>query len=113
MHELSLAQGIVEAVERTAVRAGLSRVCVVRVAVGELAGVDVGALRFAWRSVSATPLLAGAGLEIESPSGEAWCIDCARTVPLHRFGDACPRCGGGRLLVTGGRDLKVIDLEGI
>lgn len=113
MHELSLAEGIVDAVERAAARAGISRVRVVRVAVGELAGVDVGALRFAWTSVSATPLLAGAALEIESPSGRAWCLDCAGTVPLHRFGDACPRCGGRRLLATGGRELRVLDLEGI
>lgn len=112
MHELSLAEGIVRAVVATAQREGITRVRSVRVAVGELAGVDIAALQFAWRSVSRTLVLQGATLQIEVPPGEAWCLDCAQTVRLARLGNACPRCGGNRLLATGGRELKVLDFEG-
>ena len=112
MHEVSLAEGIANAVAATAEREGITRVQSVRVAVGELAGVDVAALQFAWRSVSTTPLFLGATLEIEVPPGEAWCLDCAQSVRLARWGNACPRCGGFRLLARGGRELKVLDFEG-
>ena len=41
MHEVSLAQGIVDVVTRNAKRAGIIKVNDVRVAVGKLAGVDI------------------------------------------------------------------------
>ena len=99
MHELSLCEGIVSAVERTAERHGVDRVASVRVAVGQLAGVDIPSLEFAWRSVTMTGPLTGAKLVVERPE----------TVPLGRFGDACPKCGGFRLIPNGGTELKVLD----
>ena len=38
MHEMSIAEGIIEIVERTAGRSGVTRVKEVRIEVGELAG---------------------------------------------------------------------------
>lgn len=109
MHELSLCEGIVSAVERTAERHGVDRVASVRVAVGRLAGVDIPSLEFAWRSVTMTGPLTGARLVVERPEGTAYCTDCGETVPLGRFGDACPKCGGFRLIPNGGTELKVLD----
>ncbi len=111
MHEVSLAEGIVEAVAKTATAEAVSRVLSVRVAVGELAGVDCDALQFAWASVTREGLLKGSRLVIERPAGEAWCMDCAKTVPLHRHGDACPDCGGWHLTPVAGHELKVLDFE--
>ncbi len=109
MHELSLCEGIVSAVERTAERHGISRVASVRVAVGRLAGVDIPSLEFAWHSVTMTGPLTGAKLVIERPEGTAFCTDCGETVPLAKFGDPCPKCGGFRLIPNGGTELKVLD----
>ena len=109
MHELSLCEGIVSAVERTAERHGISRIASVRVAVGRLAGVDIPSLEFAWRSVTMTGPLTGAKLVIERPEGTAFCTDCGETVPLAKFGDVCPKCGGFRLIPNGGTELKVLD----
>ena len=44
MHELSIAEGIIEIVERTAAANNVGRVKKVRVAIGELAGVDIPSL---------------------------------------------------------------------
>ena len=41
MHEMSIAEGIIEIVERTAKANGVTRVKEVRIEVGELAGVDI------------------------------------------------------------------------
>lgn len=109
MHELSLCEGIVSAVERTAERHGVAKIESVRVAVGRLAGVDIPSLEFAWRSVTMTGPLTGAKLVIERPKGTAYCTDCGETVPLAKFGDACPKCGGFRLIPNGGTELKVLD----
>lgn len=111
MHEVSIAEGIVDAVTKTAHRGNIRRVVSVRVAVGELAGVDCDALQFAWDSVTRGGLLKGARLVIDRPAGTAWCMDCAKTVPLHRHGEACPSCGGWHLTPVAGHELKVLDFE--
>lgn len=110
MHELSIAEGIIEVVERTAQQNGVARVKKVRIAVGELAGVDIPSLRFAWDSVTKMGVAQGAELEIERPLGQAWCMDCSVAVPLKKFGDPCPHCGGFHLTPTGGRDMRVLEL---
>ena len=69
------------------------------------AAVSLGALTV--ESRPGEPL--NAVLEIERPKGEAWCLDCCRTVPMARYGDPCPICGGYRLTATGGTEMRVIE----
>lgn len=109
MHEMSIAEGILDAVSRTALEPG-ETVTEVRVAVGELAGVDVDALLFAWDSVKRGTPADGSRLAVERPPGRAWCMACGKTVEMHRHGDACPLCGGYQLIANQGHELKVLDL---
>ena len=110
MHELSLAEGIIDIVERTAKANNVHRVKKVRIAVGELDGVDIENMVFAWLSVRRGGCADQAELEIERPAGRAWCIDCSKEVPLKRYGDPCPICSGYHLSAIGGTELKVIDI---
>ena len=90
MHEVSIAEGILSAVESTLVNEPDAKVSSVTVNIGELAGVESQALLFAWDSVVRGTLAEGAKLVIEQVAGEAWCMKCAKNVPLHRHGDPCP-----------------------
>ena len=112
MHELSIAEGIIDVVTRTANANALSKIKSVRVAIGQLAGVEIEALRFAWVSARRDSVAEEAELVIERPQGKAWCMDCEKTVPLPRYGEACPFCGGYHLSATGGTELKVLDIVG-
>ena len=111
MHEVSIAEGILSAVESTLVNEPDAKVSSVTVNIGELAGVESQALLFAWDSVVRGTLAEGAKLVIEQVAGEAWCMKCAKNVPLHRHGDPCPECGSFQLLATQGHELKVLDIE--
>lgn len=107
MHELSIAEGIIDIVERTARANNVRRVKRVEAAVGELAAVDPAALFFAWESVRKGGPADTAELVLTPVPGAAWCHICAETVPLHRYGDPCPKCGGYQMTATGGDELKV------
>lgn len=109
MHETSIAEGILDAVRKTPL-ADNEIVTEVRVAVGELAGVDIDALLFAWESVKRHSVAHESKLVIERPPGKAWCMHCSQTVELHRHGDPCPICGGFQLFANQGHELKVLDL---
>ena len=112
MHELSIAEGTIDVVTKTARTNSLNKIKTVRVAIGELAGVEIEALRFAWISARLDSVASDAQLVIERPKGEAWCMDCAKTVPLPRYSEPCPFCGGYHLTATGGTELKVLEIVG-
>lgn len=111
MHEVSLAGGILRLVEDAAVRESFSRVTLLRLSAPALAGVEVRALRFALEALSPGTVLDGARVDIEEPPGEAWCLDCGTSVEIAVRGDACPQCAGYKLQVTGGTELRVIDMR--
>jgi hydrogenase nickel incorporation protein HypA/HybF len=110
VHELSLAAEILRLVQAAAAREHFQRVAMLRLEAGALAGVEVGALRFALDAVALGTCLAGARIDIEEPAGRAWCEHCAGEVQIASRADPCPSCGGVPLRPTGGNALRVLDL---
>lgn len=111
MHEMALCQNILQVLEEQAAEQGYAAVKTVWLEIGPLAGVEQEALRFGFDAAASGTLADQAELMIVETQGEAWCDSCAKTVPIrHRF-DACPRCGGYQLQVTGGDELRIKELE--
>jgi hydrogenase nickel incorporation protein HypA/HybF len=111
MHELSLAESVLKIAEETAHAQGYARVKAVWLEIGALSQVEPEAMRFCFDAVARDSLVAGARLEIVATPGTAWCMGCSASVPLQTLYDDCPRCGGRQLQVTGGRELRVKELE--
>lgn len=111
MHEMAIAESMLEIVESTARRSGATRVKVVRLEIGALAHIAPDALRFCFDAVTRGGIADGAELAIVATPGAAWCMPCAETVPLERLGDACPRCGSYQLSVAEGDEMRVKEIE--
>lgn len=111
MHEMSLAEGILQLVEEAAQREGFGRVMAVWLEIGELAGVEVEAMKFCFDVVVKGSLADGARLEIVATPGSGWCMRCAAEVPMHEALAACSRCGEFPLRVTGGTEMRVKEIE--
>ena len=89
MHEYSLVDGLVRRVEEEARRRGALAVHGVRVAVGELSGVDPGLFRTAYETFRAGTVCAGAALELQVLPARYRCPGCGRA---FERGEAL-RCG--------------------
>ena len=111
MHEMSLAESVVQIVEDTARRNGGTRVSSVTLEIGTLAGVEIEALRFCFDAAKRDTIAADATLLIDRPEGRAWCMPCGETIHVAGLGEACPRCGSYQLQVTGGDELRVREIE--
>ena len=111
MHEMSLAEGMLQLVEDGARRNAAGAVKAVWLEIGTLAQVEVDALRFCFDAVTRGTLAQGARLEIVDTPGAAWCMPCGARVPIARIGDACPRCGSHQLQVVQGQELRVREIE--
>ena len=111
MHEMSLCEGVLQVMEDHARKQGFDHVKAVWLEIGQLAGVEVEAMRFCFDAVMKGTLADGARLEIIELPGQAWCLQCARQVTVSQRFDACPECGGYQLQVTGGEELRIRELE--
>lgn len=111
MHEMSLAEGILQIIEDNARRADAGRVRAVWLEIGRLSSVEPDALRFCFDVVVKDTLADGARLEIIDVPGSAWCLQCSQTVEVAARYDECPLCGSYQLQVTGGTEMRVKELE--
>jgi hydrogenase nickel incorporation protein HypA/HybF len=111
MHEMALAESIVQIVEDTARSSAARAVRAVWLELGALSHVEHEALRFSFDVVVRGTVAEGARLEVVTTPGRAWCMPCGETVDLARLGDACPRCGSHQLQVTQGEEMRVREIE--
>ena len=108
MHELALAESIVDIAERHA--AG-RRVTAVEVKVGYLRQVVPPALEFAFELVAQGTVVEGAELVLEHVPASGACRSCGAAGELREFPFTCPACDGFDIEVTAGEELQVESLE--
>jgi hydrogenase nickel incorporation protein HypA/HybF len=111
MHEMSLAEGVLQLIEDAAHKDQFNRVSTIWLEIGQLSGVEPEALAFCFDAVTRDTVADRARLEIITLPGQGWCQACARTVPMSEVFDACPSCGGYPLQVTAGTEMRVKELE--
>lgn len=111
MHEMSLAEGVLQLVEETAQRESARRVKLVILEIGRMSSVQPEALRFCFDAVTRGSIADGAALEIVDVPGSGWCMQCAATVPMEERYGACPTCGSHQVQPTGGTEMRVKEIE--
>ena len=111
MHEMSLAEGVLQIIDDAARAQSFSRVKTVWLEIGQLAGVEIESIRFCFDVVVRDSIAHDARLEIIETPGQAWCLHCAETVQVQALFDACPKCGSHQVQVTGGNEMRVKELD--
>ncbi|WP_330328744.1 hydrogenase maturation nickel metallochaperone HypA [Streptomyces sp. NBC_00536] len=113
MHEMSIAMAVVGQVEEAARAGGARAVTLVRLQVGELAGVVPDALAFCFELACAQTVLEGAALVTEAVTARARCGACtgewAVGMPPELCCPACGRATDVELLT--GRELRILSVE--
>ena len=111
MHEMALTESMVEIALEEARKVGATRVARIVLDVGSLSAVEPEAMMFCFSAVSAGTAAEGAELEIERVEGAGWCLDCQRAVLLSERYAACPDCGGYKVEMTKGGELRIREME--
>jgi hydrogenase nickel incorporation protein HypA/HybF len=112
VHEVSVAQRIVEAVCEAMADEPPCRVTVVRVRIGAMAGVVPEALLFAFDTATDGTEVAGARLELEMVDAVVWCETCRAEHVLTSIQRLrCPACDEPTPHVVRGRELELSAVE--
>jgi len=112
VHELSIANRVVELVGEHVREAGAARATAVTLRIGALACVHEDALRFSFDLVREGTTAASAELRIVTVPVTIWCAACGCEVALcgiQKF--ACPECGTPSGDIRAGRELDLESIE--
>lgn len=111
MHEMSLAESVLQIIEDTARKQGYTRVKTVWLEIGQLACVEQESLRFCFDAVMRDSIAHEARLEITETAGQGRCEKCLIEMPIAALYEACPNCGSYEIHVIDGDEMRVKELE--
>ncbi len=111
MHELALAESIVNAVKKAVQDRPNAKVLQVRVRIGELTDIVPDSLVFGFESLVAETPMAGARLEIERVAIKGRCGKCGHEFTVEEFIFICPECFSTDIDLIRGDELEVIDID--
>ena len=111
MHELSIAQNIVDIVGQYVPSEQMDAVRSVRLRVGSLSGIVPESLDFCFAAIVSGTALSRAALAIEQVPTRAKCRDCGISFPIDDSIFICSSCGGTGIQVLSGTELQVVEIE--
>lgn len=111
MHEMGIANSILDAVRKEGARYPGSQPRKVGVRIGELAAVDPDALRFCFEVLIKETELEGLTLDLEICPRLHQCLNCSAEFPVRDYEFECPHCGSLKSKCVSGDELQLSYLE--
>jgi hydrogenase nickel incorporation protein HypA/HybF len=110
MHELSLAHSILCLTDNALHENSKGVVTRVDLQIGELSGIEIESLQFAFSVIKENTLLQNAELNIQIIKGKAVCAECKTIFPLSSYGLCCPQCKSYSIKIVKGREMRILDI---
>ncbi|MDR2947847.1 MAG: hydrogenase maturation nickel metallochaperone HypA [Dysgonomonas sp.] len=107
MHELSIAQSIVELAEQQARSHKATAIEELELEIGSLAGVELQSLEFALESSVKGTMLNDARIVRHDIKAEGRCGDCETEFPVETLFSPCPKCGSYAVKIIRGKELRI------
>ncbi len=111
MHELGIANSVLEAVKKETARHPGTRPCKVGIRVGELAAIDQESLRFCFEAITRETEYESLGLDIEVCPRRHRCSNCGHEFVVVEYNFRCPRCASLETVHMSGDELELAFLE--
>lgn len=111
MHELGIAESILDAIEVEAARFPNARPTRAGLKIGELSGVNADSLKFCFDAIVSGTKFESLRLEIECCPRRQRCQECGRDFTVLNYELRCPHCGSESSECIGGDELELSHLE--
>ncbi len=110
MHEVSIAESIVDIAADYAERENVESFSAIELEIGTLSGIEIDALTFAMDVVCRGTVLNGADVRIHTVIGKARCDSCSHEFSVDDHFSPCPACSELRSTIISGEELRVSSL---
>lgn len=114
MHETSLVEFALNAVEKKAEAMGIAQIKTIHITVGAMRGAIPMLMQKAFEiMIQKRPMFTGAALEIDETAVTLRCEKCGRCFECLEFHNiACPECGAAEYEILRGNELRIDYFEG-
>lgn len=111
MHEMAIAQGILDIVLKIATENKAVKVTGIKLLIGQMTQVEPESLKFGFAALSMRSIAEGADVEIKIVPLVAQCNRCRQKFPVEGYCFICPNCKSVSVTLVSGRELAVEYLE--
>ncbi|HBY56830.1 MAG TPA: hydrogenase maturation nickel metallochaperone HypA [Candidatus Atribacteria bacterium] len=111
MHEASIVQNLLEVALEKAKDYKANKITLIRIKVGEFAGVNQEALKFAFENFTKQTIAEKASLQIIPSPLLGKCQECDEVFEITKNSFKCSKCNSLKIDIISGQDLYIQDIE--
>ncbi|MGI5976897.1 MAG: hydrogenase maturation nickel metallochaperone HypA [Candidatus Limivicinus sp.] len=111
MHELAIAEGIIDIVNSEAREKGFTKVLEIRLSIGEYSGIVMECIKEFFPIAAAGSPAEHAKFEVQVVKARFRCLDCGYEGEVDRHEACCPLCKSCALKMISGREFYVDSLK--
>ena len=112
MHELYLAQSILDIVQDYAAKQHFKKVNSIALSFGRLSCIEPKSLQFAFEVQAKDTMAEKASLGFKILPAVIHCFSCEKDLEMETYSAVCPNCGGEEVLLTGGtEELQILEMD--
>ena len=111
MHEMSIAEGILDIALDTMKQNDATVIHSIQLNLGLMSGVEPDALHFCFDAITKDTPAEGATLNINTIPIKGQCLDCDHEFMVQEYVFVCQFCGGHTVQTVGGRELQVTSID--
>lgn len=111
MHEVGIAQSILDAGRTEAAQLAGSQLKRIGVRIGVLCGVDLQALEFALMAIQAGTEFEGIQIDLQICLRKNRCSGCGHEFETELYSEPCPKCANPDVQLIGGTELELACIE--
>jgi hydrogenase nickel incorporation protein HypA/HybF len=111
MHEVGIAQSLMDVVFETAKNNGAKKINKVFIKIGRLQAVEESSLTFAYDTIKEGTIAENSELIVEHVPLTGQCMDCDHKAEFEEIFMTCPKCGSSAVLTLTGRELQITEIE--
>jgi hydrogenase nickel incorporation protein HypA/HybF len=112
MHEVSIAETLIEVAVENCLKQGGKRIDSIRVQVGRATGIMPDALLFAFDAIKIGTIAEKATLTIDEIPVSGTCLNCNKKFEVDEaYVITCPNCGSLSIQIETGRELNIYEME--
>ncbi|MCF8261126.1 MAG: hydrogenase maturation nickel metallochaperone HypA [Melioribacteraceae bacterium] len=111
MHEMAIAQNIIEIAEEYAVKSAALKVNEIELDIGKLAGIELESLLFAIDVIKEGTICNSAKMIINHVEAQFNCTECLSTFNTENYYAKCPVCNSHKVEIIAGREMRVKSID--
>ena len=111
MHEMSIAQSLIDIIKEEMTRHDASVLRSIRLHIGQLSAIVPQSLSFCFEVITSGTELEGAKLIMEVIPLRAMCRECKQAFEIKDYAFECPHCGSPDIKTISGQEMSIVDME--